>query len=174
MGEIVFVFASSQDTLFSSDNTHNYSYSQINTCYMDSWWEKHFSLRYEHSRSNWPKKFYITKKQWEMLKSKYQIVQKELLRFFKKLNNTLLTKKSREWVVVIWNLDFLGKVALKNSNHVWASVKFVIWFYDFFITGLRKRSNKWANQPWKNKSNYCKRTKYKKVFYNLSNPGLFN
>ena len=50
--ETVFVFAGSQDGLFSSNDTNNYSYQQINTCYMDSWWEEHFSLKYEHSRSN--------------------------------------------------------------------------------------------------------------------------
>ena len=45
----------------------------------------------------------------------------------------------------------------------WDSVKLVIQFYDLFITGLRKRSTKWAKSPWKNKSKYCKRNKYKKV-----------
>ena len=46
----------------------------------------------------------------------------------------------------------------------WDSVKLVIQFYDLFITGLRKRSTKWAKGPWKNKNKYCKRNKYKKVF----------
>ena len=34
--EIAFIFASSQDALFSWNNTSNYSYSQMNTCYMNS------------------------------------------------------------------------------------------------------------------------------------------
>ena len=58
------------------NSTNNYPYQQINTSYMDSWWEEHFSLKYEHSRSKLVKKTLYNKKQWEMLKSEYQIVQK--------------------------------------------------------------------------------------------------
>ena len=39
--EIAFIFASSQDALFSWNNTSNYSYPQMNTCYMNSWREGH-------------------------------------------------------------------------------------------------------------------------------------
>ena len=48
---IVFVFASSEDALFSSNNTSNYFCQQMNTCYMDFWLE-HFSLKYENSQNN--------------------------------------------------------------------------------------------------------------------------
>ena len=33
--EIVFIFASSQDAIFSWNNTSNYSYPQMNTCSMN-------------------------------------------------------------------------------------------------------------------------------------------